>query len=195
MNEDQNKPEYINTDDVTVNYDHLRQDHGGMVTAHNGVADKLLQNDKLYRSMKGNWKRSDWNGSKNILVTTGRENGKFYITREQMNTDYIKQRCAEYRAAAETGWTDPLGPYMPDGKIGYKWMDLPDVIAIRISDEYFGGMPWSVVKNDRTLKAQFYSVVQREYPEYICFPGGKLPIPISVAYPAKVGTTKFFKGI
>lgn len=191
---DSNKPEYINTDDVTVNYDHLRQDHGGMVTAHNGVADKLLKNDKLYNAMKGDWTRTDWNSSKNIKVTTGREDGKFYISREQMNTDAIKQRCKEYRALAETGWTDPLGPYMPDGTIGYKWMDLPDVIAIRISDQYFGGMPWAAIKNDRTLKAQFYSVVQREYPEYICFPGGRLPIPVAVSYPAKVGSTKFFKG-
>lgn len=191
---DSNKPEYINTDDVTVNYDHLRQDHGGMVTAHNGVADKLLKNDKLYNAMKGDWTRTDWNSSKNIKVTTGREDGKFYISREQMNTDAIKQRCKEYRALAETGWTDPLGPYMPDGTIGYKWMDLPTVIAIRISDQYFGGMPWAAIKNDRTLKAQFYSVVQREYPEYICFPGGRLPIPVAVSYPAKVGSTKFFKG-
>jgi hypothetical protein len=84
---------------------------------------------------------------------------------------------------------------MPDGKIGYKWMDLPDVIAIRISDQYFGGMPWATVKLDRTLKAQFYSVVQREYPEYICYPGGRLPIPVSVPYPAKSGETKFFKGL
>ena len=191
---DQNKPEYINTDDVTVNYDHMRQDHGGMVTNHNGVADKLLKNDKLYNAMKGNWSRTDWNNSQNIKITTGREDGKFYIQREQMNTDAVKQYCKAYRALAETGWTDPLGPYMPDGTIGYKWMDLPDVIAIRISDQYFGGMPWAVLKNDKPLKAQFYRVVQREYPEYICYPGGKLPIPIDVAYPTRAGETKFFKG-
>jgi hypothetical protein len=83
---------------------------------------------------------------------------------------------------------------MPDGKLGYKWMDLPDVVAIRISDQYFGGMPWSVVKHDRTLKAQFYRVVQAEYPQYICYPGGKLPIPIDVPYPGRAGETKFFKG-
>lgn len=194
QNQNSNKREIIDTDDVTVNYDHLRQDSGGMVTNHNGIADKLLKNDKLYRAMKGDWARSDWNGSKNIKITTGRQDGKFYITREQMNTEYIKQRCADYRTAAEQGWVDPLGPYMPDGKIGYKWMDLPDVIAIRISDQYFGGMPWAALKNDRTLKAQFYRVVQQEYPEYVCYPGGKLPIPVDVPYPAKVGTTKFFKG-
>jgi hypothetical protein len=194
MSQDPNKPDYINTDDVSVNYDYHRQDHGGMVTNHNGIADKLLKNDKLYHSMKGNWRRTDWNANKNILVTTGREDGKFYIQREQMNTELIKQHCREYKALAETGWTDPLGPYMPDGTIGYKWMDLPDVIAIRISDQYFGGMPWAVLKNDKTLKAQFYRVVQQEYPEYICYPGGKLPIPIDVVYPTRVGSTKFFKG-
>jgi hypothetical protein len=191
---DQNKPQHIDTDDVTVNYDHLRQDSGGMVTNHNGVADKLLKNDKLYNAMKGDWKRTDWNANQNIRVTTGREDGKFYIQREQMNTDAVKHYCKAYRALAETGWTDPLGPYLPDGKIGYKWMDLPDVIAIRISDQYFGGMPWAVIKHDKNLKAQFYRVVQQEYPEYVCYPGGKLPIPIDVPYPTRSGETKFFKG-
>lgn len=195
MSLDPNKPEIIDTSTVDIDYDYMRQDAGGMITQHNGVADRLLsKNDKLYREMKGDWRREGWNGSKNIKVTTGREGGKFYIQREQMNTDYIKIRCAEYRKAAEAGFVDPLAPYMPDGKIGYKWMDLPDVIAIRISDQYFGGMPWSTIKLDKTLKAQFYSVVQREYPEYVCYPGGKLPIPVTVLYPAKSGETKFFKG-
>ena len=196
MSLDPNKPEIIDTSKTEVDYDYMRQDSGGMITAHNGVADRLLsKNDKLYREMKGDWKREGWNGSKNIKVTTGREGGKFYIQREQMNTEYIKIRCAEYRKGAEADWVDPLAPYMPDGKIGYKWMDLPDVIAIRISDTYFGGMPWATIKLDKTLKAQFYSVVQKEYPEYICYPGGKLPIPIRVPYPAKSGETKFFKGL
>ena len=196
MSLDPNKPEIIDTSKVDYDYDYLRQDAGGIITSHNGVADRLLsKNDRLYREMKGDWTRTGWNGNKNIKTTTGRQDGKFYITREQMNTEYIKQRCAEYRAGAEAGMVDPLAPYMPDGKIGYKWMDLPDVIAIRISDQYFGGMPWSVIKLDKTLKAQFYRVVQQEYPEYICYPGGKLPIPIAVPYPAKSGETKFFKGI
>ena len=194
MSQDYHKPEYIDVHNVTANYDHLRQDSGGMVTAHNGVADKLLRNDKLYRSMKGDWKRSGWNGNQNIRTTTGREDGKFYIRREQMNTEYIKQKCREYRAGAEAGMVDPLGPYMPDGSIGYKWMDLPDVVAVEISERYFGGMPWSVIKHDRTLKAQFYRVVQQEFPEYVCYPGGRLPIPIDVPYPSAVGETKFFKG-
>lgn len=196
MSQDPNKPEIIDTSKVDYDYDYLRQDAGGIITAHNGVADRLLsKNDKLYREMKGDWQRVGWNGNKNIKTTTGRQDGKFYISREQMNTELIKQRCAEYRAGAEAGMVDPLAPLMPDGKIGYKWMDLPDVIAIRISDQYFGGMPWAVLKNDKTLKAQFYRVVQAEYPEYICYPGGKLPIPIDVPYPAKAGQAKFFKGI
>lgn len=195
MNQDPNKPEIIDVNNVETNYDFMRQDAGGMVTQHNGVADKLLQNNKLYNSMKGDWKRSDWNNSKNIKVTTGREDGKFYIQREQMNTEYIALRCAEYRKNAEAGFLDPLAPLMPDGTLGYKWMDLPDVIAIRISDQYFDGLPWSVLKNDKTMKAQFYRVVQQEYPQYICYPGGRLPIPIPVSYPAKSGETKFFKGL
>ena len=190
-----NRKSYIDDADPEHNPDQFRMDRGGLVTTDNGIADRLLKNDRLYNTLKGDWKRSDYNKSRNILTTTGREDGKFYIRREQMNTEYIKFRCAEYRKAAEAGFVDPLAPYMPDGKIGYKWMDLPDVIAIRISDQYFGGMPWGVLKNDRTLKAQFYMVVQREYPEYVCYPGGRMPIPITVPYPAKSGETKFFKGI
>jgi hypothetical protein len=190
-----NEPDYLDNTDPEKNHDYWRQDHGGMVTNHNGIADKLLTNDNLYNSMKGDWTRTDWNKGNNIKVTTGREDGKFYITREQMNTDAIKEHCKNYRHAAELGIPDPLAPLMPDGKLGFKWMELPSVISIRISDQYFGGMPWNAIKNDRTLKAQFYRVVQQEYPEYVCYPGGKLPIPIDVPYPTKVGQQKFFKGI
>lgn len=188
------QPEQLSNADPETNLDYHRQDHGGMVTQHNGVADSLLKNDQLYRSMKGNWQRSDYNRSKNILVTTGREDGKFYIQREQFNTDVIREDCRNYRTAAEAGIPDPLAPIMPDGKLGWKWMNLPDTVAIRISDDYFGGMPWAVIKNDRTLKAQFYRVVQQEYAEYICYPGGRLPIPVEVSYPARQGQTKFFRG-
>jgi hypothetical protein len=190
-----NEPEYLDNNDPEKNHDYWRQDHGGMITNHNGIADKLLVNDDLYNAMKGDWTRSDWNKGNNIKVTTGRQDGKFYITREQMNTEAIKEHCRNYRHAAEMGVPDPLAPLMPDGKLGFKWMELPSVISIRISDQYFGGMPWNAIKNDRTLKAQFYRVVQQEYPEYVCYPGGKLPIPIDVPYPTKVGQQKFFKGI
>ena len=194
MSQDINQPEYLSESDPVKNLDYYRQDHGGTVTAHNGVADALLKNDRLYNAMKGNWTRSEWNANHNLLVTTGREDGKFYIRREQQNTEAVAERCRLYREAAEAGHPDPLAPIMPDGKLGYKWMDLPTVISIRISDEYFGGMPWAAVKTDRTLKAQFYRVVQQEYPEYICYPHGRLPIPVNVPYPVKQGQKKFFKG-
>ena len=182
MSDNNNQHEYLDDTDPEKNYDYMRQDHGGTVTNHNGVADALLKNDELYRSMKGDWSRTDWNNSHNIKITTGREDGKFYIRREQMNAEAVARRCAEYRRAAEAGHPDPLAPLMPDGTLGYKWMDLPSVVSIRISDQYFGGMPWAAIKHDRTLKAQFYRVVQQEYPAYICYPGGQLPIPIPVPY-------------
>jgi len=171
-----------------------RMDSGGLVTQHNGIADRLLQNDALYNTLKGDWKRTDWNKSKNIRTTTGREDGKFFIQKEQLNTDYIIELCKAYRERAEQGYVDPLAPIMPDGKIGYKWMELPDVIAQDIGNKYFGGMSWHTIKRDRTLKAQFYRVVEKEYPAFICYPGGKLPIPIDVPYPAAVGEKKFFEG-
>lgn len=195
MDKDLNKPEYIdNLDDVKVNHDYLRQGHGGMITEDNGVADKLLKNNKLYRAMRGDWSRSDYNKSKNILITTGRQDGKFYIRREQQNYEEIVKVARAYREAAERGVPDPMAPLMPDGKLGWKWMDLPDVCAIEISDKYFGGMPWAAIKHDRTLKAQFYKVVEREYNQFVTYPGGKLPIPVDVPYPTAVGQTKFFKG-
>lgn len=191
---DINQPEYLDDTDPEKNLNYWRQDHGGMITNHNGMADKLLQNDTLYNSMKGDWSRTAWNKGNNIRVTTGREDGKFYITREQMNTDEIKLRVKNYRHAAELGVPDPMAPIGDDGNLSFKWMELPTVISIRISDQYFDGIPWNAIKNDRTLKAQFYRVVEREYPEYVCYPGGKLPIPISVSYPTKKGEVKYFKG-
>jgi hypothetical protein len=191
---DLNKPEYLDDNDPKRDYDFFRQDHGGVATAHNGVADRLLQNDALYNSMKGDWQRTDTNKSGNIKVTTGREDGKFFIKREQ-NVDEIIRHCREYRAAAEAGIPDPMAPIMPDGKLGYKWMELPRVISIRISDDYFGGMPWDAIKHDKTLKAQFYRVVEREYPQFVCYPRGRLPIPVDVPYPTKRGQQRFFKGI
>lgn len=194
ISHDPNRSEIINPADTPVNLDYYRQDHGGMVSNHNGVADKLLQNDKLYKSMKGDWTRTDWNASRNIKTTTGRDGGKFYIKREQMNVAAVARRCQAYRKAAEEGHHDPFAPLMPDGKLGYKWMDLPTVISIEISNKYFGGIPWSAIKHDRTLKAQFYKVVEREYNQFVCYPGGRLPIPVDVPYPAASDTQKYFKG-
>jgi hypothetical protein len=189
-----NNPEYLDNTDPEKNLNFYRQDNGGMITNHNGVADKLLQNDKLYNNMKGDWTRTDWNKANNIKVTTGRQDGKFFITREQQNIEEIKARVKNYKHAAEMGVPDPLAPIGEDGKLTYKWMELPTVISIRISDQYFGGIPWQAIKNDRTLKAQFYRVVETEYPQYVCYPGGKLPIPVEVSYPTKVGQQKFFRG-
>ena len=191
---DYNNPEYLDDNDPEKNLDYWRQDHGGMVTEHNGVADRLLKNNDLYRSMKGDWSRTSTNKSGNIIVTTGREDGKFYIKREQQNTEEIKQRVKNYRHAAEAGIPDPLAPIGDDGNLTWKWMELPSVISIRISDQYFDGIPWNALKHDRTLKAQFYRVVEREYNQFVCYPGGRLPIPIDVPYPAEVGADKFFAG-
>jgi len=176
------------------NQDAHRWDRGGLATKDNGIADRLLKNDKLYNEMKGNWKREGYNKSRNILTTTGRDGGKFFMKKEQFNVPYIMEQCAEYRKRAEAGYLDPLAPLMPDGKIGYKWMELPEVIAHEISYKFFGGMPWAAIKRDRTLKAQFYRVVEKEYNAFVCYPGGKLPIPIDVPYPNPMGSDKFFKG-
>jgi hypothetical protein len=180
--------------DPELNLDYTRRDHGGMIDGHNGIADALLRNNDLYRSMKGDWTRTATNKSGNIITTTGREDGKFYIRREQLNYNAVVERCKRYREAAEMGVPDPLAPLTDDGKLAWRWMDLPSVVEQRISDEYFGGMRWSTIKRDRTHKAQFYRVVQQEYPQFVCYPGGKLPIPIDVPYPAKVGEKKFFQG-
>lgn len=182
-------------DDIEKNFDFMRQDNGGMVTSHNGIADKLLRNDRLYNELKGDWQRTALNASGNIVTTTGREDGKFFIRREQINDRAIMEHCKAYRAAAEAGIPDPLAPPSTDGKPSYKWMELPRVVSIRISDDYFGGMPWDAIKHDKTLKAQFYKVVEREYPHYVCYPNGKLPIPIDVPYPTKRGQQRFFQGM
>ena len=188
------KPEIIN-EEVTRDLDYMRQDKSIINAADTGLADRLLTNNKLYREMKGDWSRSEWVGGGFTKTTTGRKDGKFFITREQINTEAIKAGVKKYRELAEAGVPDPLAPMGPDGKLQWSWVSLPKVIAQRISDNYFGGMGWDCVKMEKTLKAQWYMVIQREYPEYICYPGGVLPIPIRVPYPAKAGERKFHKGI
>lgn len=194
MTSPQDQPELLQGPEPEADYSVLRQDAGGMVTNHNGVADRLLRNNDLYRAMKGDWRRTTWNGNRNIKTTTGRQGGEFFIQREQQNVQDIARQCQAYRAAAEAGVPDPLAPIMDDGKLGWKWMELPLVISTEISDRYFGGMPWSTIKHDRTLKAQFYRVVEREYNQFVCYPGGRLPIPVEVSYPVTQGQQKFFQG-
>jgi len=189
-----NRKSYLDDSDPEHNPNQYREDVGGLVTADNGIADRLLKNDALYNTMKGDWKRTDFNKSRNIRVTTGREDGKFYIQREQFNVEYIREQCQEYRKRAEAGYMDPLAPLMPDGKLGYKWIELPEIIAQDIGNKYFGGMSWHTIKRDRTLKAQFYRVVQQEYNDFVCYPHGRLPIPIEVPYPSAVGQKAFFEG-
>lgn len=187
-------PEII-TGEVAKNTDYMRQDHSIINAEDSGLADRLLSNNKLYREMKGDWERSEWIGGGFTKMTTGRKDGKFFITREQHNIEAIKAGVKRYRQMAESNIPDPLAPMGPDGKLQWAWVSLPKVIAQRISDNYFGGMPWDAVKMDKTLKAQWYMVIQREYPEYICYPGGRLPIPVDVQYPSKAGEKKFFKGL
>jgi len=176
------------------NEDAHRWDRGGLATADNGIADRLLRNNALYNHLKGDWTNTDFNKSKNIKTTTGRVDGKFFMTKEQLNVKYIREQCQEYRKRAEAGYMDPLAPLMPDGKLGYKWIEIPEVIAWEISSKYFGNMPWAAIKRDKSLKAQFYKVVQQEYNDFVCYPGGKLPIPIEVPYPTAVGQKAFFEG-
>lgn len=185
---------YLDDTDPEFNEDAHRWDRGGLATADNGIADRLLQNDKLFNHLKGDWTNTGMNKSQNIKTTTGRQDGKFFMTKEQFNIPYIIQICQDYRKRAEEGYVDPLAPIMPDGKLGYKWMELPEVISWEISTKYFGGMPWAAIKRDRTLKAQFYKVVEKEYNAFVCYPGGKLPIPIDVPYPTAVGQKAFFEG-
>jgi len=185
---------YLDDSDPEFNEKAHRTDAGGLVTADNGIADRLLKNDALYQHIKSGAETVGWNGSRNIRTTTRRDGDKFLIHREQFNVEYIQEQCQEYRKRAEAGYIDPLAPLMPDGTIGYKWMELPEVIAQDIGNRYFGGMPWAAIKRDKTLKAQFYRVVETEFNAFVCYPGGKLPIPVEVPYPTPVGATAFFQG-
>lgn len=176
---------------------YMRTDQGsGLVTNHNGMADALLRNNDNYRAYRGDWRHGDWNGSGLIHTTMGREDGRLYRRRHQINTDAIAQGVANYRASAERGDPDPLAPLGPDGKLTYRWMDLPVIVAEEISDQWFGGIPWSVIKLDRTMKAQFYQIVEQHYPQYITYPGGRLPLPIRPALPSRRGHERrhFFQG-
>ena len=166
-----------------------------------GLAASLLQNDALYKEMsKENWEWTDWS-SPTTRVTMGKKDGRLFKTEEQFNVEAIRQWCLRYRKMSEEGVIDsnPLAVSATitrgDDKQSYRWMNLPKVIARKISNEYFGGTDWEVLKHDKTLRAQFYMVVEREYNDFVCYPKGKLPIPINVPYPKKAGEKSFFTGV
>jgi hypothetical protein len=100
--------------------------------------------------MKGDWKRTDFSNSHNMKVTTGRQDGKFYITHEQENVKEIAARAKLYRDHAEQGIPDTFAPLMPDGTLGWRWIDLPRVCEKNICSRFFGNMPWAIIKKDRT---------------------------------------------
>ena len=43
-------PDYLDDTDPDKDYDFFRQDKGGLVTNHNGVADRLLRNNEIGRA-------------------------------------------------------------------------------------------------------------------------------------------------
>jgi hypothetical protein len=178
-----------------IDHEWYRQDARDTLGSSEHLAEMLLQDNGRYAAYKGEWTNTQWNGGGFTKTTTGRKDGKFYITREQINTDAIREGAQRYRKLAEAGVPDPMAPIGPDGQLQWSWMSLPNVIKIKICDDYFGGAPWEVVKADRTTKAQFYRVVEREYNDYVTYPGGRLPIPVDVPYPSKAGEKKWFKGL
>lgn len=155
----------------------------------NGAGDAIFKNNEKYKAYKGDWTTFHRTKGGKIEYKLEKIDGKLNITRNQTNVDAIKQHCADYRAAAEQGYTDPWAPADPHNpaKQQYKWVQLPTVISHEISNKYFSGLAWDVVKMDKYLKAQWYRVIQNEYPAFICYPGGKLPIPIEVPYPTPTG--------
>jgi hypothetical protein len=91
---------------------------------------------------------------------------------------------------SEDGIPDLLAPPDADGNPGFRWINLPKVIARQIQNEYFGGTPWEVIKQDKVMKAQFYQIVERDYNVYVCHPGGKLPLPIRPRIPNRAAGDK-----
>jgi hypothetical protein len=192
-----NKPEII-TDSAKEDLDYYNLDHRH--GRDSGLASGLLQNNALFNEMsKKDWSWTDWS-SPVTKVTMGKKDGQLFKTEEQYNVEAIRQWCLRYRKMSEEGVPDnnPLAVSASitrgDDKPSYRWINLPKVLARKISNEYFGGMDWEILKKDKTLRAQFYRVVETEYNDFVCHPHGKLPIPIQVPYPSKVGETKFFKG-
>lgn len=151
-----------------------------------GAGDQFFQNNERYRAYKGGWQTKHTSKTGNMEYTFKREGNNLQITRTQKNVQAIMEYCKKYRAKAEAGlMVDPfaLADTTDTTKLSYQWVELPTVIAREISYKYFGGLPWEVVSQDPYMKAQFYLVIQKEYPAFICYPGGKLPIPIDVKYP------------
>ena len=179
------------------NPEYFAPNSGGTISEATGA--KLLQNNDLYRKLKsGTWDMTLTSANKNLSWRMGREDGKLFVQRTQHNVEIVRRKAKAYRKAAEQGMHAPLdalaAPSDEKGNPTWMWMDLPKVIAQRISDQYFGGMNWSVIKLDKTLKAQFYMVVEQEYNDFVTYPGGKLPLPFRPRYPSSKDSRSFFAG-
>lgn len=175
-------------------FDEAYYSTGGLITSHNGVADRLLQNNDLYNKLKGDWDMTMHSHNKNFSWRIGKNDGRNFIQRTQRNIEDIKRRCREYRTWAEQGFEDILGPIDSYGKLSYRWIDLPQVYVQQISDDFFGGLHWDIIKRDRTTRAQFYQIVERDYPDFVCYPGGRLPLPIRPRIPSKRGAERTLFG-
>lgn len=171
------------------NQDYYHQSSGGIINeqANEGL---LRRNNELYNNLKsGNWQMHLGQGQ-NIEYLVGREDDRLYVRRKQHNVEAIRQWCQAKRQANEQGITDLLAPPGPDGRPQHMWVNLPKIIAREISDRYFNGWDWEVIKRDPEMKTQWYMVIQREYPDFVCYPGGRLPIPRTARYPTERGGAK-----
>ena len=184
--------------EMDLSYYDLDHRHG----RDTGMAEALLSNnDALFNQMRqDNWEWTDMS-SPVTQVTFGKRDGKLFKTEEQFNVEAVRQWCLRYRKMSEEGVPDHNPAAISasitrgDDKQSYRWINLPKVFARKISNEYFGRMDWEVLKRDKRLRAQFYMVVEKEYSDFVCYPGGKLPIPIDVPYPKKEGDRSFFSGV
>ena len=184
--------------EIEKNLDFMRQDYS--ILGEGAAEEVLRKNNKLYREMKGDYTQHYWDVSGNIKYTAIRDGKWYHLLREQQNINQIIEECKALRALSEQGIPHHLAP-IDTGADKPKlsttpWVHVPSCIDIDISNKYFGGIPWDVIKMDPTLKTQYYMVIQREYPMFICYPGGKLPIKNAdkIPYPSKEGEVKYFKG-
>jgi len=165
----------LNNEEAKVNEDYYT---GGVLGG--GVEGVFQNNDKLFNEVKsGTWSQTF--KTKNLDYKIGAQDGTRYVQYTQHNIEPIKQYCKERREFYKTiGTTD--NPFFAGT---FEAMNLPKSIAHGISSTYFNNRPWDLIKTDKKDKILFYAIVNEYYPDFVCHPSGKIPLPYNPSIPTK----------
>jgi uncharacterized protein (UPF0210 family) len=168
--------------ELNLNNEEAKVDEGYFtkgIMGEDTMESLLIRNDKMFNEVKsGTWSQTF--NTQNINYKIGAQDGERYVQYEQKNVDAVKQKCKEMRDFYKEHGTD--NPYFAGT---FHAMDLPKCFAHEISSKWFSNRPWELIKKDKKDKILFYAIVNEFYPDFVCHPSGKIPLPYNPAIPTK----------